>query len=76
MYIVSKNRQSVINVDNSRGLSVKGKSILVYFKSHDEILLGEYDAEERAQEVFEDMLAKCFADRMVAELGTYYMPEG
>ena len=28
MYIVSKNRQSVINVDNSIGLSVKGKNYM------------------------------------------------
>lgn len=65
MFIVSKTRKAVVNISNAVGLSVRNKKVIAVFENTGEVLLGEYETEERAQEVFEAILEKCFSPMII-----------
>ena len=67
MYIVAKDRKSVVNVDRFNEITVTENDIYGYImaKSYDSrIILGEY-APNRANEVFEELLKQVFPPNLL-----------
>ena len=73
MYIVDQNRLNVVNLDNVVKLSLNGKGI-TYNQTTNEryCILGHYTTEERAKEIWDDLLLRCLA--LTETVETYYMP--
>ena len=59
MYIVDYERGEVVNIDNATSIYRDEKNILAVTTVRD-IILGSYESENRAKEVFAEMLEKVF----------------
>jgi hypothetical protein len=59
MFIVNADRNSVVNMDNVISVYVTGERILAVTKV-DDIVIGLYRTDERAQEVYAEMLKEAF----------------
>ena len=86
MYIVNRTRSEVTNIENVTHINLDADVISAYLVSGTRRILGSYDTEEQAQDVFRKMLKACFNyedfTRNVVmckegfDSGVYYMPEG
>jgi hypothetical protein len=59
MFIVNADRDSIVNMDNVINIYVEGNRILAFTKV-DDMVLGLYRSEERAKDVFAEMLKEAF----------------
>ena len=62
MYIVSHDKKCVFNADLFITITHRSDTVIAFAPSDDEsFILGKYKTDERAKEVFEQMLAECFS---------------
>ena len=66
MFIVDMNRKITVNVDNVIYISQDSRRITAVTKV-DDIILGTYNTEERAAEVYAEMLKNIFPPTLVAK---------
>lgn len=59
MFIVSADRNNIVNVDNVVSIGIDGKKILA-MTAVDDIILGSYRNEERSKEIYAVMLKEVF----------------
>lgn len=64
MYIVAWNRERVVNISNAASISLERNRIRVATQPED-ILIGMYSSDERAKEVFTEMLGSMFIPNMI-----------
>lgn len=75
MFIVSQNRDIVVNVDNTTNIYIEnGNKVMARMVDSEEVVLGFYVCE--AKTVFEEMLKKVFPPyTQMCKCSVYYMPE-
>ena len=66
VFIVDQKREKVVNIDMALQIHIDGCVIVAYSGIfHGELILGAYETNERAAEVFRQMLEECFAPPMM-----------
>lgn len=76
MFIVDQGRNVIWNTDKAVAAFAQGEAVTLNTGDKNRVL-GRYETEERAKEVFGEMLKECFSMTVYDSdrNGVYYMPE-
>lgn len=75
MIIVSQDKKVLINFNNVTGIQVDDKSIGVQLVSEDSLYVGEYETEEDAKVVLQNLITIMINKGIYGDEKVFYMPE-
>ena len=75
MIIVSQDKKVLINFNNVTGIQVDDKSIGVQLVSEDSLYVGEYETEEDAKVVLQNLITTMINKGIYEDEKVFYMPE-